>query len=281
MTIAIVHGGPLLRITESWWPVLDEIVAKHGITEIWHGAHVDARHELAGSDAAIDTWARRSCLQVKIFPIPHGVYESAGVDTAKAPTRRIKDWLGGHRQYVVDGKSGKESSVKTTETVGLPHLVISLPGDTWTSLLAVEARRAHLQVETVAMVREPGLPLVINGHHHRALGATDGPDVGGKVDRRPPLPEPWIYIGRACAGHASSALANPFTKQDHGDAAIPLYKRHLWAKMKAQDPAVLRALDEITPEHHLVCWCLLPNGYGQCHGQIVVAAWDWLRNEGT
>ena len=281
MTVAIVHGGPLLRITESWWPVLDEIVERHGVTEIWHGAHLDDRFEIAGADAGIDSWARRSTMAVKMFPIPTKVYEQAGVDTAKALTRRIKDWLGGHRQYVIDGPRGKESSIKTTETVGLPHLVIMLPGDTWTSLLAVEARRAHIYVETVAMVREPGLPLVINGHHYCGIHSTADSPTGEKVDRRPPLPGPWIYIGRACAGHAASPLANPFTRQEHGDVALPLYRRHLWAKMKARDPAVLQALDEITPEHHLVCWCLLPNGYGQCHGQIVVAAWDWWRNEGA
>jgi hypothetical protein len=282
MTIAIVHGGPLLRVTKLWWPALDEIVARHGITEIWHGAHLDAEGHLSGADLGIDAWARCAGHRVAMFPGPARAYEAAGVDAPRAATRRIKDWLGGHREYVLDGPRGKETSVRTTETVGMPHLVISLPGDSWAALLAVEAERAHIRVERVPMLREPGLPMVVNGHHFRDLRAdASGRLPDGRTDKRPPLPEPWIYIGREYAGHKASPLGNPYSKQEHGDAALGLYRRHLWARIRAKDKAVLRALGEITADHHLVCWCLLANGYGQCHGQIVAAAWDWRKNEGV
>ena len=284
MTTAIVHAGPLLRVNRLWWDTLDALVAEHRITTIWHGAHLDGEGHLAGADLGIDAWARIAGLEVAMFPAPTRVYEQAGVDAPKALSRRAKDWMAGQRGYLFDGPTGKEASIKTTETVGLPHLVALLPGDSWTSLIGVEAERQHVKVVRVPMVRDPALPVVINAHHYRdpradAKGRMPGFIEGQRPDTRPLLPRSSIYIGRKHNGFEASPLANPFTVGEHGDAALPLYKRHLWAKMKARDPAVIRALREITPEHHLVCWCVLPNGYGQCHGHIVAAAWDWWRNE--
>lgn len=280
MSIAIVHGGPLLGVTRLWWPALDAVASEHKITEVWHGGHTDDQGHLAGADLGIDAWARCAGHRVAIFPAPVNVYADAGLDLARALTRRIKDWLHGDREYRADGPS--ERGISTKENLGLPRLVVLLPGDSWTSLLGKAAAKRHMKVVRVPMVRDPDLPAVVNGHHYRDLRAdAKGLMPDGRVDHRPPLPEPWIYVGREYGGRKASPLGNPFSRHDHGDDAIPLYKRHLWAKMKGRDPAVLRALGEITPEHHLVCWCVNQQGYGQCHAHVVAAAWDWWRNEGA
>jgi len=96
-------------------------------------------------------------------------------------------------------------------------------------------------------------PTVVNRHHFH-----------GKR-----LPEPFVYIGRG------SPLGNPFTVAEHGaESALALYRRWLWDRIRASDRRVLEALRRITPRHHLVCSCA-PR---PCHGDVVVAAWHWLRS---
>lgn len=95
-------------------------------------------------------------------------------------------------------------------------------------------------------------PVVINRHHH-----------GGRSSS---FPTPWIYIGRG------SALGNPFTKAEHGEDALELYRKWLWDKIRGRDRDVLDMLATITSEHHLVCSCK-PR---PCHGDVVVNAWRWL-----
>lgn len=98
-------------------------------------------------------------------------------------------------------------------------------------------------------------PTVINRHHFRGQA----------------LPQPWIYIGRG------TPLGNPYTKAEHGDAALELYRQWLWGKIRAGDRSILAELDRITPQHHLVCSCK-PR---PCHGDVVVRAWSWLRKRRT
>jgi len=95
------------------------------------------------------------------------------------------------------------------------------------------------------------VPTVVNRHHYK-----------GK-----PLPKPWMYIGRG------TPLGNPFTVREHGDAALELYRRWLWDKIRSNDEDVLCALRRITRSHTLVCSCK-PR---PCHGDIVVRAWEWLQ----
>lgn len=99
------------------------------------------------------------------------------------------------------------------------------------------------------------MPTVINRHHFK-----------GK-----PMPRPWRYIGRG------SPLGNPFTIKEHGMAALGLYRRWLWDHIRSKNAAVLGELRSIGPDEHLVCSCA-PR---PCHGDIVLAAWKWLREEGT
>ena len=96
-------------------------------------------------------------------------------------------------------------------------------------------------------------PIVVNRHHYR-----------GK-----PLPDPWVYIGRG------TPLGNVVSRRDtHSEEeAMRLYRKWLWERIRAGDRAVLGALRAITPQHHLVCSCAPRT----CHGDVVLAAWRWLR----
>lgn len=98
------------------------------------------------------------------------------------------------------------------------------------------------------------MPIVVNRHHFKSKA----------------LPEPNVYIGRG------TPLGNPFTREEHGELAIPKYREHLWELVRRRDPAVLTALNAIGPGHHLVCSCA-PR---PCHGDFVLEVWEWLAGKG-
>lgn len=96
-------------------------------------------------------------------------------------------------------------------------------------------------------------PRVVNRHHF-----PDG------------VPPPSMYIGRG------TPLGNPYTVKDHGpELAMSKYREWIWGKLSVKDPAVLGELAKITEEHKLICSCKP----GPCHGDVVVAAWQWLRKQ--
>jgi hypothetical protein len=102
-----------------------------------------------------------------------------------------------------------------------------------------------------------------------------------------PPPEPSVYVGRARDPRRSSPLANPWplelepgqARADAAAANLERYKRWLWSRLKPggsdHDPRVLEALDQIGPEHHLICSCW-PR---RCHAEVIVAAWRWRREQ--
>jgi hypothetical protein len=104
------------------------------------------------------------------------------------------------------------------------------------------------------------MPTVINRWHF----APKAKGLGAK-----PLPTPWLYIGRG------TPLGNPFTVANYGSSALELYRRWLWDRLAARDSAVLAEMSRITDAHYLVCSCK-PR---PCHGDVVVAAWHWLREQ--
>lgn len=111
------------------------------------------------------------------------------------------------------------------------------------------------------------MPAVVNRHRYLPT-----PGVGPHAERtgrerRPELPQPWIYVGRG------TPLGNPYKREQHGDDAIELYRRHLAERIKAGDPAVLRQLDSITEDTSIVCSCA-PK---PCHADVVLRAWLWRR----
>lgn len=117
----------------------------------------------------------------------------------------------------------------------------------------------------------PALPVVVN--RHRYLPTTGvGPGVQARTgrERRPELPAPWMYVGRG------SPLGNPFTHQEHGDDALPLYRRWLFEQIRSNNRAVMLALRSIVPGMHLVCSCA-PK---PCHADVVVRCWAWCVEHG-
>jgi hypothetical protein len=87
----------------------------------------------------------------------------------------------------------------------------------------------------------------------------------------------WIYVGRAdsTSGFQQSPLGNPYTVEEHGrEGAIDLYRRWLWDRINDGDIKILYALSQISDDSILVCWCK-PKA---CHGEVIVAAWQWLKD---
>ncbi|MEM1202964.1 MAG: DUF4326 domain-containing protein [Acidobacteriota bacterium] len=104
------------------------------------------------------------------------------------------------------------------------------------------------------------VPTVINLLHFRGKGRPDLPEI----------PKPYEYIGRP------RTLSNPYSVRKYGNAALGLYRRWLWDRIQRRHPKTLSSLRAITPAHHLGCWCKP----APCHGDVLVAAWDWCRSEG-
>jgi hypothetical protein len=269
--IAVFAGCRHLDVGPWWWPALDAVRDEHGISEVWHGAcSLDRERpwKLAGADLGVDRWARVRGLDVRMFPAPWRLYERAGLDPKAAGMRRVADMLRGDREYQV--QAGK---VVTTETVpGSPARVVCLPGGPGTQGTAKAGGRLGLSVVRVPFVPKPGVPRVINSHHY---ALPDRPEAPGRAPR-PPLPQPWVYIGRS-KPLGPSPLANPYPVEQYGKRALELYKDWLREKLRRRDPVVLEALRRIPAEAHLVCHCVRPDGSGACHGRFVALALEWLR----
>jgi hypothetical protein len=100
------------------------------------------------------------------------------------------------------------------------------------------------------------MPVVVNRHHYKAG-----------------LPHPHVYIGRG------TPLGNEVSRKGEGlsdEEAIAVYEQWLREKVENRDPAVLGALNSITPAHSLVCSC----APAPCHGDPVVRVWEWLAGKG-
>ena len=94
---------------------------------------------------------------------------------------------------------------------------------------------------------------VLNRHHYH----------------RTALPTPSVYIGRG------TPLGNPFTKQEHGENALELYRQHLWNAVARRDSTILKAL-ALAPGTFIVCSCKP----APCHGDVVAEVWEWLAGKG-
>ena len=137
-------------------------------------------------------------------------------------------------------------------SVALPQLGCGRGGLAWEDVRPL-MESVLASVEIPISVHVPrSTPVVVNRHHYRNAA----------------IPGPWLYIGRG------SPLGNPFTRADHGDAAIPLYREWLRDRVDGGDPVILRALAAITSRHNLACSCA-PR---PCHGDVVVEVWRDLQD---
>ena len=289
MTTAVFAGCRDLHVGHEWWPALDRVREEHGITAVRHGAcTLPGVYDLCGGDKVVDMWARARGLVVEMFPAPWELTKRLTGNAGPAGPRRIRDMFRGDRGYdTIDRK------IVTTETIpGSVGLAVCLPGGGGTRGTAREAQRLGIPVVEIPFQHRAGLPRVINAHHHLVPEAGEvvrrhasipvelgkpPAEIFESTDRRPPLPDPFLYIGRS-PPLGPSPLANPFTVKRYGREAMPRYRRWLWSRIKDRDEAVLGALRAITSEHHLVCHCKRLNGSGLCHGDVVVDAWEWMRD---
>ena len=267
----IVTGGPLLSVTRAWWPALDAVATDLGATTVWHRARSAAKADLVQPDHGIDLWARARGYHVAQFPAPHREYLKVGLPDKKAVFRGCFDIIRGRRSYLVRPGFKGDGQVWTQQLANTqPVALVCLPGRSDSKTLRDMAKELGLEIRTVPMVYEPGSPAVVNVHHYAPMGSVR--------DSRPPLPEGFRYIGRNASLGGPSPLANPYTKREHGIGALDLYKGWLWDRMKTGDRRVLDEIESIEPGDALVCHCKDVDGYGACHGDIVVAAWRWLRD---
>ncbi|MCH9682181.1 MAG: hypothetical protein K0V04_12155 [Deltaproteobacteria bacterium] len=90
------------------------------------------------------------------------------------------------------------------------------------------------------------------------------------VDRRRcrrGVPRPWRSLD------PGTPLAGPYRDQTYGGRTRALYKRWLWAQIRAGG-RVFEELCSIAPGEHLAC-----TGTA-VHGPVVVQAWRWVRTKG-
>jgi hypothetical protein len=129
------------------------------------------------------------------------------------------------------------------------------------------------------------MPIVVNRHHFMYVDGVGPPPKKKPRKGKNYLPAPWIYVGRKVSGHpGGSPLANQYRPRSASfdgeavthDAALALYRRWLWQKIRGNDYSVLLAMRSITDDSALVCSCA-PKA---CHADIVLRAWQWVRARG-
>jgi len=76
-----------------------------------------------------------------------------------------------------------------------------------------------------------------------------------------------VYIGRP------SPLGNPYriSAELSREAAIDNYRRWLYQALTSGNKVVVAAIESLTNESVLGCWCK-PQA---CHGDVVASAWEW------
>ena len=110
------------------------------------------------------------------------------------------------------------------------------------------------------------MPTVINAYHYAPL-----------LPNGPPLPSGAAYIGQAHTKlYLASALANPYP---HGAKSLELYRRHIHNLIRNEDAFAMAELEAISENTALVCLCKSQDGSGDCHGDIVIAAWRHLQSK--
>ncbi|MCI0729665.1 MAG: DUF4326 domain-containing protein [Chloroflexi bacterium] len=111
-------------------------------------------------------------------------------------------------------------------------------------------------------------PLVVNFHNYHSIQALT--DAFG--DR-------WAYVGRPNRTYnlPGSPLANPYSTDPrnrstrYSEDPISDYRLWLWRQIKGGNQKVLQALDSLSLDSVLVCWC----APGDCHADVIAAAVRW------
>lgn len=102
------------------------------------------------------------------------------------------------------------------------------------------------------------------------------------VSRLPAKCPGVVYCGWAFAGWRCSPLHNPFLKDRRGQRrdgthaeVITKYRAYLLERIEAGDRKILDALDSLTEDSVLGCWCApLP-----CHCEVIAEVWQNLKEK--
>jgi hypothetical protein len=93
----------------------------------------------------------------------------------------------------------------------------------------------------------------------------------------------FVYCGRGFGGYASSPLANPkIGGRDHTlEEVLAFYRTWLHERIQQRDPEVLGALQALSEESVLGCWCLdkeeAGSGREECHCDVIAKVWRGLK----
>lgn len=151
---------------------------------------------------------------------------------------------------------GTTPMVKAKTAGQRAEVLFAFAGGRGTANCRDQAIKRGIEVVDIAPVDEPK---PWNRHHGKPAG-------------------PSVYVGRG------SPLGNPYpvelhpgeTRVEAAPRILGLYREWLWLRIRRgpeHDPAVVGALEQITPEHYLICSCWPAH----CHAEMIIRAWRWLR----
>lgn len=245
MTIAVITGGRDRTPTLAELEVFVRESRARGSTVLRHGAcpaRKNKRGELVGStDTYVAAFVKaRGLAEVEVWPA-----EDFGDWPACGPKRN---------RGMLDGRR--------------PDMLVTSPRADW--LCAFAGGRGTNGCRRAA--KDRGIEIV---------------DVAPAIEPRPwnrhhgQPPGPSIYVGEV------SPLGNPWrdwraelrygeTRADAAVRVLAKYKSWLWQRINGgpdHDPAVVAALEQLTPDHYAVCSCWPAH----CHAEVVIRAWRWLQ----
>jgi len=231
--IVVITGGRDRTPTLAELEQLEQQLVDFGAERIRHGAcpaRKNKRGELVGStDTLVAGYLRARGWAVEPWPADWRTHGRAA-----GPLRN---------RAMISGR-------RPGEFVAIPaSTVVAFEGGVGTLDCRVAGYEAGIAVHHVWPVAEPR---VWNRHH----GKPPGPAI--YCGEGTPVGNPWRDLKREPG-------------QSRADAAVPVlarYRAWLWERLET-DPAVLRYLRELTPEHYAVCSCWPAH----CHVQIVIEAW--------
>jgi hypothetical protein len=94
----------------------------------------------------------------------------------------------------------------------------------------------------------------------------------------------FVYCGRAIWGFARSPLCNPFLEDRPGKPrqgtrkeVIEKFRVHLLASIEVGDREILHALDALTADSVLGCWCKPLF----CHCDVIAEVWESRQADGV
>lgn len=246
MTIAVITGGRDRTPTLFELEQLAEVFVRRDVTVMRHG---DCR----GTDKAVAAWVKaRKLAEVEAWPAD---WDKLGPSAGPRRNRRMLDGEA-LLPKVMQLPALEAVTVNTAETRPPASVLIHFRGGTGTADCTAAALERGVPVEWIVDADEPR---PWNRHHGEPAG-------------------PSVYIGRG------SPLGNPFplemgdgeTRAQAADRILSKYRAWLWSRLRpgaGQDTAVVRALEQLTHEHYLVCSCWPAH----CHAEVVIKAWRWAR----